>query len=248
MYADVDVRSCHMIAAISPQWIAVAAASAVVVILLVVLLVRRSREEHGAGGSTGELPAAARSGSTFLDEPVRGGFEGLGKAVYPSGVAPPSDQALAAFPTTAAPTTDADALDSAPPPAASPAVEPAMPAPEPQGPAPEESTATPTGAPTPEAAPAPAAETDAAAEQATSPLSDIIVTTNRQEIDLTDPETRALLEELVRDEIALAEVYKQQGQTLDAILQLTEAEKACAALGMDDQAERIRTMMTELQA
>jgi hypothetical protein len=248
MYADVDVRSCHMIAAISPQWIAVAAASAVVVILLVVLLVRRSREEHGAGSSTGELPAAARSGSTFLDEPVRGGFEGLGKAVYPSGVAPPSDQALAEFPPAPAPADNDANLDIAPRTAMPAAdVEPAVPAPEPSEPAPEEAPEAPVAVPPPEAGPTPSAA-EATSEPGTSPLSDIIVTTNRQEVDLTDPETRALLEELVSDEIALAEVYKQQGQTLDAILQLTEAEKACAALGMDDQAERIRTMMTELQA
>ena len=80
-----------------------------------------------------------------------------------------------------------------------------------------------------------------------APLSDIIVTTNQQEIDLTDPDVRAMLEELVGDEIALAEVYQRQGQTLDAILQLTEAEKACTALGDTERAEKIKAMMKELQ-
>jgi len=97
-------------------------------------------------------------------------------------------------------------------------------------------------------APEPAALREAPpAEPAAAPLSDIIVTTNQQEIDLTDPEVRQMLEELVANEIALAEAYRQQGQILDAILQLTEAEKACKALGDDEQAERIKALMKELQ-
>jgi len=84
-------------------------------------------------------------------------------------------------------------------------------------------------------------------EPGAAPLSDIIVTTNQQEIDLTDPEVRQMLEELVASEIALAEAYRQQGQILDAILQLTEAEKACTALGNDEQSQRIKALMKELQ-
>jgi len=56
-----------------------------------------------------------------------------------------------------------------------------------------------------------------------------------------------MLEELVTSEIALAEAYRQQGQILDAILQLTEAEKACTALGNDEQSQRIKALMKELQ-
>ena len=58
---------------------------------------------------------------------------------------------------------------------------------------------------------------------------------------------RSLLSDLVRDEIELAEVYRRDGQILDAILQLTEAEKACIALHLDDQAERIRALLKDLQ-
>jgi len=97
-------------------------------------------------------------------------------------------------------------------------------------------------------APEPAAHKEAPpAEPGAAPLSDILVTTNQQEIDLTDPEVRQMLEELVANEIALAEAYRQQGQILDAVLQLTEAEKACKALGDDEQAERIKALMKELQ-
>ena len=88
---------------------------------------------------------------------------------------------------------------------------------------------------------------DTTADGAAAPLSDIIVTTNKAEIDLTDPDVRAMLQELVRDEIALADVYRKGGQTLDAILQLTEAEKACQALGDADQAQCIQAMLEELR-
>ena len=78
------------------------------------------------------------------------------------------------------------------------------------------------------------------------PLSDVIVTTNQQKVDLEDPEVRRLLKDLVEYEIQLAQQYKGQGQTLDAILQLTEAEKACNALGLTSKARLIRAMIKEL--
>jgi len=78
------------------------------------------------------------------------------------------------------------------------------------------------------------------------PLSDVIVTTNQQKVDLEDPEVRRLLKDLIEYEIQLAQQYKGQGQTLDAILQLTEAEKACNALGLTSKARLIRAMIKEL--
>ena len=246
-----------MVAAISPQLIGIAVASAVVVILLVILVLRRSAEGKEAKRAVADAPpgpppspsapapapmaaapvaapAAAPTGGSFLDEPLKTGFEGLGRpltgqpalgtVVLPKDMRPPEPEPA---PSAAAADFAAPATPPEPglePTAASPEpVEPTSPGPEPRAAAPE----------------------TAGGEQA--PLSDIIVTTNQQEIDLTDPDVRAMLEELVGDEIALAEVYQQQGQTLDAILQLTEAEKACTALGDTERAEKIKAMMKELQ-
>ena len=61
------------------------------------------------------------------------------------------------------------------------------------------------------------------------------------------PRRAALLTSLVDDEVALAKAYRSQGQTLDAILQLTEAEKACTALGLDDTLGEVKALLGELQ-
>ena len=75
------------------------------------------------------------------------------------------------------------------------------------------------------------------------PLSDIIVTTSSKMVDLDDPEVRRMLTDLVTFEIDQAAEFRQQGQTIDAVLQLTEAEKVSRALGMNESAQRIRAMM-----
>lgn len=79
------------------------------------------------------------------------------------------------------------------------------------------------------------------------PLSSIIVTTSTKMVDLEDPEVRRMLTELVTFEIDQATQYREQGQTVDAVLQLTEAEKICRALGKLDTARAIRDMMRGLQ-
>ena len=79
------------------------------------------------------------------------------------------------------------------------------------------------------------------------PLSDIIVTTSSKVIDLDDPEVRRMLTDLVKFEIDQATRYREQGQNLDAVLQLTEAEKISRALGLTDSAGAIHLMMRELQ-
>lgn len=79
------------------------------------------------------------------------------------------------------------------------------------------------------------------------PLSDIIVTTSRKMVDLDDPEVRRMLTDLVAYEIDQATILQQQGQTVDALLQLTEAEKIATTLGMTESAARIREMMRDLQ-
>ena len=73
------------------------------------------------------------------------------------------------------------------------------------------------------------------------------MTSGDGQLDLADPDVRALLTSLVDDEVALAKAYRSQGQTLDAILQLTEAEKACTALGLDDTLGEVKALLGELQ-
>ena len=79
------------------------------------------------------------------------------------------------------------------------------------------------------------------------PLSDIIVTTSDKLVDLADAEVRRMLKELVGYEIDQAAQFKAVGQHVDAVLQLTEAEKICLALDMHEQARQIRTMMRDLR-
>jgi len=80
------------------------------------------------------------------------------------------------------------------------------------------------------------------------PLSSIIVTTSRKMVDVQDPEVRRMLTDLVKFEIDQATQFKRDGQTIDAVLQLTEAEKISRALGMDEAAQHIHQMMQEIQA
>jgi hypothetical protein len=79
------------------------------------------------------------------------------------------------------------------------------------------------------------------------PLSDIIVTTSNKMVDVQDTEVRRMLTELVTFEIDQAAEFRRQGQTIDAVLQLTEAEKVSRALGMNESAQRIRAMMDEIR-
>ncbi len=79
------------------------------------------------------------------------------------------------------------------------------------------------------------------------PLSDIIVTTSSKMVDLADLDVRRMLTELVTFEIDQASEFRRKGQSIDAVLQLTEAEKVSRALGMTESAQRIRTMMEEIR-
>jgi len=81
----------------------------------------------------------------------------------------------------------------------------------------------------------------------TMPLSDIICTTSNKMVDLEDAEVRRMLADLVAYEIDQATEFRRRGQTIDAVLQLTEAEKVSRALGMRESAERIRQMMEEIK-
>ena len=115
-------------------------------------------------------------------------------------------------------------------------------------PEPAEAGDAPAAEPEPAATPAEAAPVAPAAADDQALLSDIIVTSGSEEIDLADPDVRDLLTQLVDDEIELAKACHAQGQILDAILQLTEAEKASAALRLDDRLATVKALLAELQA
>lgn len=92
-----------------------------------------------------------------------------------------------------------------------------------------------------------AAVTESGSDSRLVPLSDIIVTTSGKLVDLQDPEVRRMLTELVTFEIDQAADFRRRGQSIDAVLQLTEAEKVSRALGMTESARRIRAMMEEIR-
>jgi hypothetical protein len=101
--------------------------------------------------------------------------------------------------------------------------------------------------PTPPDARGAQAEGEPEASDDLVPLSSIIVTTSTKMVDLRDPEVRRMLTELVTFEIDQATQFRKSGQSIDAVLQLTEAEKICRALGKHDTAREIRDMMRELK-
>jgi hypothetical protein len=103
-------------------------------------------------------------------------------------------------------------------------------------------------APTTEASPVEGTtEDEAAGQPRIVRLADIIVTTNEQQVDLADPDVRRMLKDLVQDEIDLAAQYRELGQNIDAVLQLTEAQRICHALDMTSHARLIQQMIDELQ-
>jgi hypothetical protein len=240
------------------QIVGIAVAAVVVLILVVALVLTRRR------GETQEPPRAApepRRGS-FLDEAPQDTFAGLGKAEQPvedvtidPAVEREARRAAEASATAAAAAAshsdEAEVTGEMPalsPPAASPepprrAAAPPRPSPESGGHAsPESARPAEGGSVAPEAAP----ESDAGGRMV--PLSSIIVTTSRKMVDVEDPEVRRMLTDLVKFEIDQATQFRRDGQTIDAVLQLTEAEKISRALGMQDAARHIHQMMQEIQA
>jgi len=235
------------------QLVGVAAAAAVVLILLVALLVRRR------GGADEALPADDEAAPLFAGGP-RDEFDWLGQPEAPVEEVtrdPAVERHLEALATAAPAPGEADTGE--------------LPASIEEAPAGEEAGLEPLlddegdlvsdipaegGAGPAAVGPAEPAEGVASADQAAGesgpggrlvPLSDIIVTTSKKMVDLDDPEVRRMLTDLVAYEIDQATLLQQQGQTVDALLQLTEAEKIATTLGMAESAARIREMMRELQ-
>ncbi len=193
-----------------------------------------------------EAAAAAAAGTATLQRSAEnGGPEGLGLDWGPSGDDVRPEPAAAGAP--APPKVEEAKVAGEKPPAAPgppPADEPITPSPSPEGG---------THAPPEPARPADAGSAAPAAAPETGhgermvPLSSIIVTTSRKLVDLQDPEVRRMLTDLVKFEIDQATLLSRQGQTIDAVLQLTEAEKISRALGMNESAAGIRDMIRGMQ-
>jgi hypothetical protein len=249
----------------------------VLIVTLVVTRGRGGAEVVEPPTSTGSQPAPAAAPTSIFDEKPRDGLADLGKAVEtppPSWDAAAAGAAGAVVAGavvaagSAAETAEAPAEAFEPevvaaeleaPPAAEAVLsaEAAAVLQEPASPEPEPGAVTPPAEE--EAIPAVPVEEPSLAEEPLIPveetvdtaagvaLSEVIVTTNQQKVDLEDPEVRRLLRDLVEYEIELAQQYKDQGQDIDAVLQLTEAEKACNALGLTSKARLIRAMIKELK-
>ncbi len=230
------------------QIVGIAVAAAVIVLLVIALLVTRRR------GSS-DRAAPAQSSASFLDAAPQDTLSSLGRAeqpvedvtLDPDGTRALRDPAQTA---TAAGLADASvehegplSLDWGPPQRPAPeAVVLPTPPPEPVAPSPLPApVAEPAVSPPPVVAPA-----ARSVARRKVPLSDIIVTTSSKVIDLDDPEVRHMLTDLVKFEIDQATRYREQGQTIDAVLQLTEAEKISRALGMQESAAAIHKMMQDL--
>ena len=97
----------------------------------------------------------------------------------------------------------------------------------------------------PAAAVAPPPQPVAAA--ATVPLSEVLITTNEHLIDMSDPDVRRMLKDLVKNEIDLAAQFRALDEFEDAVAQLTEAERICTALGLTSQAALVRAMIAGLR-
>jgi hypothetical protein len=235
------------------QIVGIAVASAVVVLLVIALLVTRRR-----GGDT--KAAAPTPKGSFLDDAPQDTLSRLGHAEQPvedvtvDPAVRRAQEAAAAADQAPAPRGEDQGLrldwgpsgsdDLHPRPQAT-ANAPASPAPidaQTTGAVPD------AGAEAADARPSSVTKSDAQAtapraEGGLVPLSDIIVTTSSKMVDLQDPEVRRMLTDLVKFEIDQATQFRAEGQTIDAILQLTEAEKISRALGMQESAQAIRDMM-----
>ena len=207
------------------QIVGIAVVVAIVLLLVIALLVTRRR------GSAGDEPAAKMAHVSFLDDAPQDTLSTLGKAEQPVEditIDPGLQRRVRPADEDATPRDDETTGEL---PAAAASVRPEQPAQPAEG--------------------VPVAAEEAAAEHGRGghrvPLSDIIVTTSHKMVDLQDPEVRRMLTDLVKYEIDQATHYRQQGQTIDAVLQLTEAEKISRALDMRESAAAIRTMMDDLR-
>ena len=250
------------------QIVGIVVAAAIVLLLVIALLVTRRH------GSASKESAAVTSHASFLDDAPQDTLSGLGKAEQPMEdvtidpavhreARAADEHAMPAAVVAAAtqePAGSRMGLDWGPSHDAPAGDETTHELPAARAPAAATTTQSPvteSGASADESVPARPAEGGSAASKEAAqesgaggrrvPLSDIIVTTSSNMVDLQDAEVRRMLTDLVRYEIDQATHYRQQGQTIDAVLQLTEAEKISRALDMRESAAAIRKMMEDLQ-
>jgi hypothetical protein len=249
------------------QIVGVIVAAVIVLLLIIALLVTRR------GGSASEEPPVVAARGSFLDDAPQDTLSTLGKAERPMeditldpGVQRQREPAHDEVPTpppssaTQAAASGGLGLDWGPSGDAPPDEETTgelLAAGAPAALTTSQSPVTESGASADDPVPARPAEGGSAASEEAAPesdaggrrvpLSDIIVTTSSKIVDLQDPEVRRMLTDLVKYEIDQATHYREQGQTIDAVLQLTEAEKISRALEMKESAAAIRTMMEDLQ-
>jgi preprotein translocase subunit SecG len=210
------------------QIVALAVAAAVVLLLIVALLLTRKR-----GASAAEEAGPPQVERSFLEETPQDTFAVLGKAeqsVEDVTLDPSIDQFLQ---TSAGSDTGASASGEYSDPLTESGTRASAPAPAEPAEGGQQAAAT--------AAPV------SGAGGGMVPLSDIIVTTSSKLVNLHDPDVRRMLTDLVKLEIDQAVEYRRQGQTVDAVMQLNEAEKISTALNLPEAAQRIRAMMDDLQ-
>jgi hypothetical protein len=220
------------------QIVGIAVAAAIVAVLIAALIITRDKSKQEDQAAMTAVPPPP--GESFLDQQPTDSFARLGKPeilVADQPVEQEPDPADVEVPAEA----DDEGTTTGPIEAVAEPASVAEPEPAESEAAADEAPIT-YGAPTTDKAPAPIGESKRV------PLSDIIVTTSNKMVDLADPEVRRMLRDLIKYEIDQAAQFKEQGQNIDAALQLTEAGKICEALDMTSQARLIRAMMKELHA
>jgi len=210
------------------QIVAIAVAAALVLLLIVALLVTRRR-----GQTSGQEQAEKSGAESFLDQAPQDTLAGLGKV----------EQSV-----------EDVTLD----PVSEEIVGPRAGGDEPWE-APQSSHFGESVADRPAETPVVFARTEGSGEAITPPtsesgeagsmvlLSDIIVTTSNKLVDLRDADVRRMLTDLVKLEVDQAIEMRRLGQTVDAVMQLTEAEKISRALSLNESAQRIQSMIEEMR-
>lgn len=225
------------------QIVAIVVAAALVLLLIVALLVTRRR-----GQASGQEQATASAAGSFLDQAPQDTFAGLGRveqSVEDVTLDPVSEEIVGPGagrdePWEADRGTTTTGAEGASGRQGEMEVTGELSAAETLGEAPQSGPSGESG----EAITPPAYELGDAGSMVL--LSDIIVTTSNKLVDLRDADVRRMLTDLVKLEVDQAIEMRRLGQTVDAVMQLTEAEKISRALSLNESAQRIRSMIEEM--
>jgi hypothetical protein len=232
------------------QVVGIAIAVVILIVLVISLVVTRRKDAGAEDTRRPQPPTPAEDSGSFIDQAPRDDLHMLGKRdVLPPGVAAlEADWQPAVAAAVAEAAAQAEPAAAETPEETTAEIPPEQPTESPAAPQTFEAAAETAPPVEPSAGSAAAAEEEAAAAPARMVrLSDIIVTTNQQQVDLADSEVRRMLKDLMQDEIDLAAQYRELGQNNDAVLQLTEAQSICNALDMTSHAKLIQQMIKELQ-